>query len=138
MEGDVLRLILDYRDQLEQTERAIKIVNERYGSLIGLTFGTFEEVEYFLSLLQTELGRNSFITLSNRCPHCENEYSDGFYTYTDERDLTVGGLLEFCRYLKRVGILCEHEVVDGIQVASILCVIELKCRLNVSENSGPT
>ena len=135
MEGDVLRIIQDYHEQLKQTEEAIKTVNERYSSLIGMTFNTFEEVEYFLSLIQTELGNNSFITLSNRCPLCENEYSDGFYTYTDERNLTVGGLLEFCRYLKRVGILCEHEIVNGIQTSSILCVIELKCRLNVSANS---
>ena len=135
---DVAKIIMDYYEQLMQTELVIKTVNDRYKNIIGMTFDSFNEVENFLSILKNEIRGNLLIILENRCTVCDNDYSDGFYTYTDSSKLTLGGLLEFCRYLKRVGILCEHEVVDGIQVASILCVIELKCRLNGSENSGPT
>ena len=131
---DVAKIIMDYYEQLMQTELVIKTVNDRYKNIIGMTFDSFNEVENFLSILKNEIRGNLLIILENRCIVCDNDYSDGFYTYTDTSKLTLGGLLEFCLYLKNVGIICEHEIVGSVQTSNILCVINLKCPQNVSDN----
>ena len=131
---DVAKIIMDYYEQLVQTELVIKTVNDRYKNIIGMTFDSFNEVEDFLSILKSEIRGNLLIILENRCIVCDNDYSDGFYTYTDDNKLTLGGLLEFCLYLKKSGIICEHEIVSSVQTSNILCVINLKCPQNVSDN----
>ena len=44
---DVAKIIMDYYEQLVQTELVIKTVNDRYKNIIGMTFDSFNEVENF-------------------------------------------------------------------------------------------
>ena len=138
MNDDIVNLINEYKNQLIETENAIKAVNERYANIIGYTFVTYDAVVYFVNLLSKPISRNVFICLSNRCPLCANEYSNGFYSYTDEAELTIASLLEFCKYLRQENIMCEHECVDNIQVSDIMCTVNLKCQPSDLENSDQT
>ena len=138
MNDDVVNLIIEYKNELIETENAIKAVNERYGNIIGYKFVTYDGAAYFVKLLLTPISKNVFICLNNRCPLCQNEYSDGFYSYTDDAQLTIASLLEFCKYLRQVGIMCEHECVEHVQVSDIMCLINLKCQPNDLENSDQT
>ena len=137
MHEEICKLILAYKKDLDDTENSIKAVNERYGNIIGYNFETYDGATQFVKILLSPVGHNAFICLNNRCPNCFNPLHDGFYSYTDDDELTIAAILEFCIYLRKVGIMCEHEFVESIQVSDIMCLINLKCQQNALENSDP-
>ena len=137
MHQQVYNLILDYKNDLDETENAIKTVNDHYGNIIGYKFETYDGAMHFVRLTLTSIGKNAFICFNNRCPHCINQLHDGFYSYTDDAELTIAGLLQFCMYLREIGVMCEHECVENIQVSDIMLLVNLKCQQTASENSDP-
>ena len=128
MHADVLALIHEYRCEMEFLEETIRFVNEKYNGLIDVQFETLKQVEFFTTVLETELTNATFLTFEGRCPLC-NSGQSGHWTYMDSAPLTIGTLLEFTRYLQSITFLCEHERIDSVQTCHFLCTIKLK--LNV-------
>ena len=125
MNQDVVDLILEYKADLDETQACIDLMNERYNSLVDLSFGKYEHVLMFVEMLEQEISASMFICFENRCPQCF-DMEIGHYSYNSNESLTLGVLLEFIRHLKNEGILCEHEIVENINVSSIITSIRLK------------
>ena len=125
MNEDVMKLILGYKEDLDETQSCIDLMNERYNSLVDLSFTKYEHVSMFVELLESEMSSSMFICFENRCPVC-NDMEIGHYSYNSNEELSLGVLLEFIRHLKTEGKLCEHEIVESINVSSIITSIRLK------------
>ncbi len=125
MHADVLALIHEYRREMEFLEETIRFLNEKYNGLIDVQFETLSQVEFFTTVLQTELTNATFLIFEGRCPLC-NPGESGHWTYMDSSPLTIGTLLEFTRYLQSITFLCKHERIDSVQTCHFLCTIKLK------------
>jgi hypothetical protein len=130
MNDDIMSLILGYKSDLDETQKCIDLLNERYNSIIDLKFSKYEHVLMFLEILESEISESLLIFLENPFPLClDMEYCcdmEGHYRYTANEALTLGVLIEFVRHLKNEGMICEHEIVEGIGVSSIITCIRLK------------
>jgi hypothetical protein len=125
MVQELIDLILGYKDDLDKTQKCIDLLNDRYNSLIDLNFSKYEHVVMFVEMLESEIVESSFICFENRCPLC-CDMEVGHYRYTANEALTLGVLIEFVRHLKNEGTICDHEIIERINVSSIITCIRLK------------
>jgi len=125
MDRDVYDLIMLYKKDLEDTEEVIRLANNRYRYILDVNFTSFDDVVEFLKLMQQEISNSMFVTFENRCPRC-HDMEIGHYTYVDDRVLTLGVLFEFVRYLKGIGRVCEHEIIESMETSSIISVLTFK------------
>jgi hypothetical protein len=125
MNEDIMSLVLGYKSDLDESQKCIDLLNERYNSIIDLKFSQYEHVLMFLEILESEISESLFICFENRCPIC-CDMEVGHYRYIANENLTIGVLVEFVRHLKNEGIICEHEIIERIDVSSIITCIRLK------------
>ena len=125
MNDDILSLVMEYKQELDDTFEIIRLVNARYNFILDVSFSTYSEIIDFVELMKAEISNSMFIMFENRCPEC-HDMDIGHYTYINDLPLTIGVLFEFVRHMKMQGRVCVHEKIDTLSLCSIISVLRFK------------